>query len=146
MAFPVKSMKSAPGRQTGSYLLEALIAILIFAFGVLGLIGLLGSSIRVTNDARYRSEAANLAGAMIADMWTMPAPKIDTEFASGGASLTSWTAKAAGLLPGGTAPTVAVTPGFNSESRTVVVTVYWQLPGETEQHQHLMTAQIGKNP
>ena len=68
-------------RQTGSYLLEALIAILIFSFGVLGLIGLLGSSIRVTNDARYRSEAANLAGAMIADMWTMTATQMDTNSA-----------------------------------------------------------------
>ncbi len=60
---------------------------LIFAFGVLGLIGLLGSSLRVTNDARYRSEAANLASAMIADMWTMTAAKMDTEFGTDGPKL-----------------------------------------------------------
>ena len=29
--------------------------------------------------------------------------------------------------------------------RSVVVTVFWQMPGETEKHKHLMTAQIGKN-
>jgi Tfp pilus assembly protein PilV len=40
------STRNVPGRERGSYLLEALIAILIFSFGVLGLIGLLGSSIR----------------------------------------------------------------------------------------------------
>lgn len=135
-----------PRPQSGSYLLEALVAILIFAFGVLGLIGLLGNSIRVTNDARYRSEAANLASAMIADMWTMTAPSIDTEFAPSGTRLASWTTKAASLLPGPYAPEVAVTPGFSTESRTVEVRVYWQLPGEAEKHQHLMTAQIGKNP
>ena len=39
-------------RQSGSYLLEGLIAILIFSFGILGLIGLMGSSLRITNDAR----------------------------------------------------------------------------------------------
>ncbi len=50
------------------------------------------------------------------------------------------------FCPARYAPDVAVTPGFSSESRTVVVTVYWQLPGETEKHQHVMTAQIGKNP
>ena len=50
--------------QKGSYLLESLIAILIFSFGILGLIGLLSSSIRITNDARYRAEAANLASAI----------------------------------------------------------------------------------
>jgi type IV pilus assembly protein PilV len=135
-----------PARQTGSYLLEALVAILIFAFGVLGLIGLLGNSIRTTNDARYRSEAANLASAMIGDMWGMSAAKIDTDFASGGAKLDAWTTKAAELLPGAFPPDVTVSPGFTSESRTVVVKVYWQLPGESEKHQHLMTAQIGKNP
>ncbi len=96
MKLRLSSTRNAPGRQTGSYLLEALIAILIFAFGVLGLIGLLGSSIRVTNDARYRSEAANLAGAMIADMWTMTAAQMDTQFGSGGAKLTAWQDKAQG--------------------------------------------------
>jgi len=136
-------------RQTGSYLLEALIAILIFAFGVLGLIGLLGSSIRVTNDARYRSEAANLASAMIADMWTTPAAQLDTQFGSGGAELAKWTTKATALLPSATTypPTIDLTqPGFTSQSRTAVVTVFWKLPGESELHQHVMTAEIGKNP
>ncbi len=139
MKLPLASSKSTPARQTGSYLLEALIAILIFAFGVLGLIGLLGSSIRVTNDARYRAEAANLANGMIADMWTTTAANIDTKF-DHGTKLPTWTTKVAALLPGGIAPDVAVTPGFSSESRTVVVTVSWQMPGEPEPHQHMMTA------
>jgi type IV pilus assembly protein PilV len=138
-----------PGHQTGSYLLEALIAMLIFAFGVLGLIGLLGSSLRITNDARYRSEAANLAGAMVAEMWTMTSDQMDTQFGTGGARLTAWRNKAKALLPTADTypPTVDLTQaGLSPESRTVVVTVFWQLPGEKELHQHLMTAQIGKNP
>jgi len=148
MKFHLVSAQNAPGRETGSYLLEALIAILIFSFGVLGLIGLLGSSLRVTNDARYRSEAANLAGAMISEMWTMTAADMDTKFGSGGAKLKEWQDKATALLPAAATypPTVDLTQaGLSPESRTVVVTVFWQLPGETEKHQHLMTAQIGKN-
>jgi type IV pilus assembly protein PilV len=144
---PRRLLKTFRPRQTGSYLLEALIAILIFAFGVLGLIGLLGSSIRVTNDARYRSEAANLAGAMIADMWTMTADQMKNDFKAGGVKLADWQKKAEALLPSAAANpiTVDLTPGLSSESDTVVVTVSWQMPGETEKHQHLMTAQIGKN-
>jgi type IV pilus assembly protein PilV len=136
-----------PGRQAGSYLLEALIAMLIFAFGVLGLIGLLGSSIRVTNDARYRSEAANLASAMIADMWMVTSDKLDEQFGAGGTKLTVWQKKAEDLLPSAAThpPTVELADGLSFESRTVVVTVFWQMPGEKELHQHLMTAQIGKN-
>jgi type IV pilus assembly protein PilV len=41
-----------PLRESGSALLEALVALLIFSFGVLGLIGILAGSIRATNDAR----------------------------------------------------------------------------------------------
>ena len=145
MRIPNASAKNLPARQTGSYLLEAMVAILIFAFGVLGLIGLLGSSIRVTNDARFRSEAANLAGAMIADMWTMTAAEMDTQFGTGGTKLAAWQTKAAGLLPSADT-TVDLTPGLSAQSRTVVVTVEWKLPGETEQHRHLMTAEIGRNP
>jgi type IV pilus assembly protein PilV len=149
MTFP-RPAKNLPARQTGSYLLEALIAILIFSFGVLGLIGLLGSSLRVTNDARYRSEAANLAGAMIADMWTMTATQMDAEFGTSGAKLTAWQNKVTALLPAVATypPTVTVDltqAGLSPESRTVVVTVSWKVPGDTQKHQHLMTAQIGKN-
>jgi len=148
MKTSIAAARNLPARQTGSYLLESLIAILIFAFGVLGLIGLLGSSIRATNDARFRSEAANLAGAMIADMWTMTAAQMDTDFGTSGTKLATWKTKAASLLPsaGTYPPTVDLAQaGLSPESRTVVVTVFWQMPGETEKHQHLMTAQIGKN-
>ena len=135
-------------RQRGSYLLESLVAVVLFSFGVLALVGTLANSVRATNDARYRSEAANLAGAMVADMWTMSAAQLDAQFGTGGAKLISWRNKAAGLLPSAAAspPTVDLTqPGLSSQSRTVVVTVFWQLPGASEVHQYILTAQIGKN-
>ena len=136
--------------QAGSYLLEALIAILIFSFGILGLIGLLGSSIRITNDARYRTEAANLASAAVAEMWTMTSAQLDDKFGPGRPKLTEWETKVAELLPqatGANKPTVDLTsPGLSPQSRTAIVTVYWQLPGETTRHQQVMTAQMGRNP
>jgi len=134
-------------RARGSYLLEALIAMLIVAFGVLGMIGLLGSSVRATNDARYRSEASQIAGGMLSDMWTMTSAQMDTDFGAGGTRLASWADKAAALLPAADAhpPTVELGAGLSAESRTVVVKVYWQMPGETELHQYVMTGQIGKN-
>ena len=137
-------------RQRGSYLLDGLIALLIFAFGVLGLIGMVGGSIRASNDARYRAEAINLANAMVGDMWTTQATALDSEFGTGGAKLTAWRAQAASLLPsatGANVPTVDLTqPGLSSQSRSVVVSIFWQMPGDTERHQLVLTAQIGKNP
>ena len=136
-------------RQDGSFLLEGLIALLIFAFGILGLIGMVAGSIRASNDARYRAEAVNLANALVGDMWTTQPAALDTQFGTGGAKLTAWQTQVAGLLPSATgtnAPQVDLTqPGLSLQSRSVVVTIFWQLPGETERHQILLTAQIGKN-
>ena len=135
--------------QDGSALLEALIAILIFSFGVLGLIGILGASIRATNDARYRAEAANLANALIGDMWATAAGELDPQFGAGGPRLVAWQNYVASQLPaasGANAPVVDLAqPGLSAQSRSVVVTVFWQMPGETVRHQVLVTAQIGKN-
>ena len=52
--------------QRGSFLLEALMAMVIFAIGVLGLVGLQGSGIAANTDIRYRIEAAQLAERMMA--------------------------------------------------------------------------------
>jgi len=135
--------------EAGSALLEALIAILIFSFGVLGLIGILAGSIRATNDARYRAEAANLAQALIGDMWSTRAADLDAQFGAGGAKLVAWQTQVAGMLPSATGANVPLVdlsqPGLSTQSRSVVVTMFWQLPGEAGRHQLLITAQIGKN-
>jgi type IV pilus assembly protein PilV len=56
-------------RQRGGFLLEALIGILIFTLGVLGLVALQARAISYTSDAQYRGEAAYLANAYAAKMW-----------------------------------------------------------------------------
>ena len=135
--------------QGGSALMEAMVAILIFSFGVLGIIGVVAASIRATNDARYRAEAANLANAVIGDMWATAATDLDPQFGTGGAKLVAWQNVVARDLPsasGANAPIVDLAqPGLSTQSRSVVVTVFWQLPGEATRHQVLVTAQIGKN-
>jgi type IV pilus assembly protein PilV len=144
----VESMKSFQMRQQGSFMLEALIAILLFSIGILAMVALLGNSIRASNDARLRSEAVNLAYGMVADMWSTAPAQLDAQFGPGGAKLITWQAKAVNLFPSASAnpPVVDLTqPGLSLQSRTIVVTVSWQLPGATELHQYVLTAQIGKN-
>jgi len=149
MKRPAPDVRPWSAAQRGVALLEALIAILIFSFGVLGLIGILAGSIRATNDARYRAEAANLAQALIGDMWNTRAADLDAQFGVGGPQLAAWQTRVADLLPsasGINAPVVDLSqPGLSTQSRSVVVTMFWQLPGEPGRHQLLITAQIGKN-
>lgn len=58
-------MATMKKQQTGSFLLEAVIGILIFFIGVLAMIALQANSIAIQNDAQYRVEAANLADQML---------------------------------------------------------------------------------
>ncbi len=131
--------------QRGNSLIEILIAILIFAVGVLGLVGIIGSSVRATNEARYRSEAANLANAMVGEMWTMTAAQMDIKFAKGGAKSKAYTGDVESLLPNANATVDLTQAGLSSQSRTVVVTIDWTMPGSTDKHEYVTSAQIGKN-
>ncbi|MDQ2735032.1 MAG: type IV pilus modification protein PilV [Pseudomonadota bacterium] len=54
--------------QTGFFLIEALVAILIFALGILGLIAMGGTAVASQSDAQYRSEAAALANAIASEI------------------------------------------------------------------------------
>ena len=45
----------------GFFLIEALIALLIFTLGILGMIGMGATAVGAQSDARYRSDAATLA-------------------------------------------------------------------------------------
>ncbi|WP_428422002.1 type IV pilus modification protein PilV [Methylibium sp.] len=56
------------GRQRGFTLIEILVALLVFAFGVLGLVGLQASAISFSTDAQVRADATFLADQLFARM------------------------------------------------------------------------------
>ena len=55
-------------RQSGVMLIEALIGILIFCIGVLGLIGVQAAALRTAQDARFRTEAVNYANDLLSQI------------------------------------------------------------------------------
>jgi type IV pilus assembly protein PilV len=58
-----------PSAQRGVVLLEALIAILIFSLGILGILGLQANMIQATADARSRVVATAAAQARLDQLW-----------------------------------------------------------------------------
>ncbi len=66
MSIPITSRH----HQIGAYLLEALIGMLIFALGVLGIVGLQAASLRTTADSGLRAEAVFAASQLLGQMWT----------------------------------------------------------------------------
>ena len=54
--------------QSGFFLIEAMVAILIFALGILGLVAMGGAAVSSQSDAQYRTEASSLADAIAGEI------------------------------------------------------------------------------
>jgi type IV pilus assembly protein PilV len=54
--------------QRGFFLIEAMVAMLIFTLGILGLVAMGGTAVSAQSDAQYRTEASSLADAIAAEI------------------------------------------------------------------------------
>lgn len=141
-------MNSLQRHQSGAALLEALLGILIFSLGILAIVGMQGSAIKASADAKYRSEASLLATQLIGQMWLTDRTATTLEaFAGGndndGAAYADWLAEVQARLPGSQSalPRVTVNPLNNQ----VIVQIFWLAPGEpedTEPHQFVVVTQV----
>jgi type IV pilus assembly protein PilV len=150
---------SLPKAQRGVLLIEAMCAILIFSFGILGLIGLQTAAVQQSGDANFRSTAGELADQLINQMWvsnrSVAASTLVTNFQSvapAGAAYTAWNALVSSSLPGGTSVVTmqpqpaGCVPAVSSCSVIATVTVSWQTGHDAAQHNYVVSAQITEYP
>lgn len=112
-------------KQGGLVLVEGLIAIVIFALGVLAIVGMQGITLRQASDAKYRVDASFAANQAIGMMWSdrsnLAAYEVEDEQVS--------------ALPNGKRSVTV-------DGTTVTVVVTWQLPGESKVHSHSSVTRI----
>ena len=141
--------------QTGAYLLEALVGILIFSFGILGIVGLQAQAIRFTNDSEYRAEAVYLANSLISEMWTVNRATLPDYRSPGGVQYPNFKSKVVLALGAVMSrdPEVLVDPPApfvqapSNTSSVVQVQIFWRLPGDPVEleHNYTTTGVIGQN-
>ena len=154
--------------QSGVFLIEALIAILIFSIGILTLVAMQTATIQAQTAAQFRIEAASLADQMSSNIWLNVRRNsqglVDTasltpfQHQPGGAKcafmgaasahplVQDWVTAATtatNALPGATAEMQqilidATAAGYNR----VMVTVCWKTPSETTPHSHTVVTYI----
>jgi type IV pilus assembly protein PilV len=112
--------------QRGVVIIEAMIAILIFSIGVLGIVGMQASMIKNTSESKFRSDASYIAQQQIGVLWSSP----DSLPADGSTTETDISSQ----LPGGTLSIIR-------NGNTYTITVNWQQPGEAE-HNYTTVATI----
>ena len=151
--------------QSGVMLLEVLIALLIFALGVLGLVGLQANAIKQSGQSQYRTDATLLANDLIGQMWltdrTFATLSTGFSSATNGASFAAWKPRVEASLPGAATypPTVVITQvapladivgaasavSTRPPSTLVTITMRWKAPGEPASdpaHSFVLTNEI----
>lgn len=132
------SMRRRQSSGRGFALLEALIAILLVAIGVLGLVGLQSKMTHAQTGAKFRGDAAYLASELIGTMWGDTA-NLASYVTSSGSTCTytrcsDWVNKVANALPSGV-PAVTVNAGV------VTITITWSVPNEGT-HTYVTTTSV----
>jgi type IV pilus assembly protein PilV len=119
------------GHQQGSVLLEALIAIVIFSVGLVGLIGIQAKAVGMSIDAKYRADAAYLSNQIVSQMWLDRANIATYAHNAGTATCAAGAAPSAnaivhnGTSSGGWTYQVAKSlPQATQEKQTIVVSTY----------------------
>ena len=113
--------------QRGGSLIEALITVLIFSVGILGIVGLEAAKIKDTSDAKYRLDSSFIAQQRVGEMWADP---------NNLAAYVESNTDISGLLPSGTRTTTLPAAG------QVRVVVTWQQPGSSDTHLYTLNASI----
>ncbi|MCX7148366.1 MAG: hypothetical protein NTY05_02985 [Rhodocyclales bacterium] len=78
-------------RQSGSFIIEAIISLLLFAVALVGLLGLAAQGLNQLGQSKARNDAAFIVGELISEMWV-----------SATVNLTDWTTRLQTAIPGAT--------------------------------------------
>jgi type IV pilus assembly protein PilV len=142
-------------RSAGFAMIEVLVAILLFAIGILGLVGLQAAMTQTQTESKVRADAANLVDELATVMWGELGNKNVTanlaEFTTGGCAgntaCNAWLDKLGKSLPSGTLTDLT----FNDVADTsdvnhgmVSVTVSWSLPNGGA-HKYVSTFNVAQN-
>ena len=120
-------------------MLEALLAIVILAIGVIGTVGLQARSVAALADAGQRAEATIAANKLLGVMNTDYGNLSDYRVAAGAVPpprLSAWHAETLRLIPGAVV-TVAVAPAAGlAAPATVDITISWRRKADTPLNTH----------
>jgi type IV pilus assembly protein PilV len=121
-------------RQAGMSLIEILVATVIFAIGIVGLLSANATAFTTFSDARFRVEAALLADRLISEAWVDRTNVAAYAYAGASSGTTAtriapWLAEVQRLLPNADAV-------VQVNGTTLRVTLSWQ-PPNGGRHQHV---------
>jgi len=127
-------------QSAGFALIEVLVAVLLFAIGILGLVGLQASMMQAQTEGKVRADAANLVDELATLMWSdMGKPanlanliQYKTASCAGDLNCNGWLTKARSTLPGANLDELSfdetIVDSSDADYGRVTVKLSWTLP------------------
>ncbi len=115
-------------KQKGFYTIEAIVAILVFSIGTLGVMKIQTNSIKAVSDAQYRANASFLADAIIGEMW-LDSNNIGNYANKSAENYLMWEEQVRASMPGVTNNPPQITLTSTSSGDIINVTIFWKNPG-----------------
>lgn len=120
-------------RQRGVTLIEVMVAVLVFSFGLLGLVGLQARATQYSIGAEDANRAALLANEVVTTMWTTGSVSLSEE------ALEDWDARVANTTAGGLPNGVGT---VDVDSGVATVTIVWAPVGAASGVEHRYQTQV----
>jgi type IV pilus assembly protein PilV len=134
-------------RQQGIALIEALLAAVLLAIGLLGTLGLQARSYSALSDAGMRAEATiaaeKLLGVMATDQANLAAYALVAK-ATPGTRLAPWYNETVGHIPNATI-SVTVTPAAGTTRTAVTIVIGWRRKAGEAANAHTVTSYIASS-
>lgn len=122
-----------PHSQTGAGLIEVLVSILIFSFGILGLVALHARGTQLSVDAEDRNRAALLANEIATQMLTMQSVNLAET------AVKAWQVRVANAQVGGLSQGVG---NVVVNGNVANITITWRPPSRTGGDASRLTTQV----
>ena len=124
-------------RHRGSFLVEALVAVVVFSIALLGLASSIATGERASGSAQWREEAFDIAAATLAEMAAETPAGLVARYGppgdgAGYQRLLARATRLPGVRADAHAPVVDIVD--DASRRTVAISIYWQRPGDSEVH------------
>ena len=132
-------------RQRGGFLLEALVALVVFSLASIALLGVVAQALRQGGSARWRAETAGIASSAVSLMWAEDPAALASSYDSaapgpGYRELLAAAMRLPGVATGRNEPRVNIVD--LPDGRRVSVTVFWQLTGDLATHRAVVSGTL----
>lgn len=135
---PVIKTKIRKNKNSGFAIIEALVSILLFAIGIVGLLNMQAYMASATNQTKYRSEAIDFVNEITANIMMDKVGFASYADGVGNPTRTQWDNDVAKTLPNGST-------SITINGQQVTVDVYWKGKDELDKHQYEVVTYVSYN-